>query len=126
MQIFLIVLGGVLGTLSRYFLTTFVNHVGSTNHSSVAFPLGTLTVNLIGAFTIGCLFTLFANNDNVIKPFLMIGFLGAFTTMSGFTYEAMTIFEDEAYIKAIIYALLGSGGPLIACCLGVQIVKRLA
>ena len=124
MQVFLIVLGGVFGTLSRYFLTTFVNHVGSTNHSSVAFPLGTLTVNLIGAFVIGCLLSFFANNDNIIKPFLMIGFLGAFTTMSGFTYEAMNIFEEQAYLRGMIFVILGSAGPLIACFIGMQLVRR--
>lgn len=123
MQIFLIVLGGTLGTLSRYFLTSYTNQVGIVDQSAV-FPLGTLTVNLIGAFTIGCLFAFFANNDGAIRAFLMIGFLGAFTTMSGFTYEAMKIFEDQAYVRGVIYVFLGSGGPLIACFVGMQLVRR--
>jgi fluoride exporter len=105
-----ITLGGILGTLARYFLQGWVQQ-----RSGLAqFPVGTLVINLIGSFIIGLVIR-FATSSTLISPdlraALTIGFCGAFTTMSTFSYESMTLLADGEYWYAGLYM----GGTVIGC-----------
>jgi CrcB protein len=83
-----IALGGVLGTLARYFLQGWVQQ----RSGLVTFPVGTLAINLVGSFIVGLVIRL-ATGSTLVTPdlraALTIGFCGAFTTMSTFSYESM-------------------------------------
>ena len=87
-----LVVGGILGTVGRYLLSTAVYRWLGT-----AFPYGTLVVNLLGALVIGFLATL-AEKKFLLTPefrmFWMIGFLGAFTTFSSLIYESWKLMQD--------------------------------
>jgi CrcB protein len=105
-----ITLGGILGTLARYFLQGWVQQ----RSGLATFPVGTLAINLIGSFIIGLAIRL-ATGSTLISPdlraALTIGFCGAFTTMSTFSYESMKLLADGEYWYAGMYM----GGTVIGC-----------
>src|SRR5581483_3939288 len=80
------------------------------------FPVGTLAINLAGSFAIGFIVRL-ATGSTVITPELRagltIGFCGAFTTMSTFSYETVRLLADGEYWSASLYM-----GGTVAGCLG--------
>jgi fluoride exporter len=109
-----ITLGGILGTLARYFLQGALQLRGGT------FPTGTLAINIGGSFLLGFIMR-FATGSTVISPelrgALTIGFCGAFTTMSTFGYESIRLLGDGEYWSAALYisgSLLGCLGAVIA------------
>jgi fluoride exporter len=105
-----IALGGVIGTLARYFLQGWVQQ----RSGLVSFPVGTLAINLVGSFVLGFVVRL-ATGSTIISPdaraALTIGFCGAFTTMSTFSYESMKLLGDGEYWLAGLYM----GGTVIGC-----------
>ena len=109
-----ITLGGIVGTLARYFVQ------GIVQTRAGAFPAGTLVINLARSFLLGLIVRL-ATGSTVISPelrgALTIGFCGAFTTMSTFSYESMKLLGDGEYWYAGLYM----GGTIIGC-LGAVIV----
>ncbi len=103
-----IALGGILGTLARYVLQ------GALQTRGGAFPTGTLAINLAGSFLIGFIMR-FATGSTVVTPELRggltIGFCGAFTTMSTFSYESIRLLGDGEYW----YAGMSMGGTIVGC-----------
>ncbi len=110
-----IALGGMLGTLARYVLQGWIQ----ARAGLATFPVGTLAINLAGSFAIGFIVRL-ATGSTVITPEvragLTIGFCGAFTTMSTFSYESMRLLADGEYWSAGLYM-----GGTVAGCLGAVI-----
>jgi CrcB protein len=86
----LVGVGGSGGALARYYVT-----IGMTRLLGPEWPVGTLTANLLGSFAIGVLAAMAARNQ--LPPFVqasaMVGFLGAFTTFSTFSLEAVSLFR---------------------------------
>ena len=67
------------------------------------FPYGTLSVNVIGSFFIGIAFVLLTERLTVgaeVRAFIMIGFLGAFTTFSTFSLETLFLLQEGLLVKA--------------------------
>jgi CrcB protein len=95
-----VALGGALGSVLRYLLGTWFQVLSN----SIAFPYGTLAVNLIGCFVIGFLSQL-AESRSAFTPesraFLFIGILGGFTTFSSFGNETMNLFREGAGWNAL-------------------------
>ena len=113
MTVLYIAAGGVIGTLSRYYLEGWIQH-----RAGSSFPLGTLVINLAGSLLIGFVLRL-ATGATVITPewraALTIGFCGAFTTMSTFSYESYRLIGDGEYWYAGLYV----GGTVVGCFLAV-------
>ncbi|KPL79376.1 hypothetical protein ADN00_02760 [Ornatilinea apprima] len=88
-QIIVIGLGGFLGAIMRYGLSSFVQSA----LRNVNFPYGTLIVNLLGCFIIGLLSALAELRPfpPELRTFLMVGLLGAFTTFSTFSNESFNL-----------------------------------
>jgi fluoride exporter len=105
-----ITLGGIAGTLARYLLQGWVQ----ARAGGAVFPVGTLAINLAGSFALGFLIR-YATGSAVITPELRgglaIGFCGAFTTMSTFSYESMKLLGDGEYWYAGLYM----GGTILGC-----------
>jgi fluoride exporter len=100
-QLLLIALGGAGGALCRYGLVNLINQF---NHGK--FPMGTLTVNVIGSFLIGVVYVLIAERLSLHpdwRSILMVGFLGAFTTFSTFSLEVITLLENGQLVTALTY-----------------------
>jgi len=90
-QIVLIGIGGFFGAISRFVISKTTSSVWGS------FPLGTLLVNVIGSFILGFLYYS-AMESKMISPelrsFIGVGFIGAFTTMSTFSYESFRFLEQ--------------------------------
>jgi CrcB protein len=99
MRIFLIGAGGFLGSVARYLLSGFVQ--GAAPES--LFPLGTLTVNVLGSAGIGFLWELaeqYGVLSDLSRAFWIVGFLGGFTTFSAFANETFALARDSEYAGA--------------------------
>jgi CrcB protein len=103
----LIALGGATGALLRYGVDTTV-----TGLTGATFPFGTLVVNVSGSFVLGLLFGLVVERSLLppeVRPALMIGLLGAYTTFSTWMLESWRLVEDGAYL----YAIANLGGSVL-------------
>ena len=111
--------GGLAGTLARYFLQGWIQTRSGT------FPLGTLVINIAGSLTLGFIIR-YATGSTVMSPemraALTIGFCGAFTTMSTFSYESMALLGDGEYLRAGMYM----GGTIVGCLVAVIVGTMLA
>ncbi|HEY3219794.1 MAG TPA: fluoride efflux transporter CrcB [Gemmatimonadales bacterium] len=123
MTLLYIALGGVAGTLSRYGLEGWIQ-----TRTATGFPLGTLTVNLAGSLLLGFILRL-ATGTAVISPDvragLTIGFCGAFTTMSTFSYESVSLLHDGDYVRAAVYMSATILGCVVAVVLGTALANKL-
>ena len=118
-----IAFGGALGALSRYWLTVSIERFNSTG-----FPLGTFVVNLLGSFLIGLLYILFAEKLSVAdqwRPVIITGFLGAMTTFSTFSLDALLLFQQGQYNTALFYVLSSVMICIFAAYVGMQIARML-
>jgi CrcB protein len=98
-----VAMGGALGSMARYALSTWIFQV-----SSHKFPYGTLTVNVLGSFLMGVLFVVIVEKaalPSEMRSLLMIGFMGAFTTFSAFSLDAVVLWQNGNFFMALIYTL---------------------
>lgn len=104
--------GGALGALSRYWLLLWVTALGATR-----FPWGTLLVNVLGSCAIGVLYVLISEKLVLTehwRALLVVGYLGAFTTFSTFSMDALLLLQDGRVLPAAAYV----GGSVLLCLTG--------
>ena len=103
MTLFLIGLGGAMGSVLRYLLGGAIQHL-----SPRGFPIGTLSVNVLGCLLIGILAQLFLNvqTSAPMRALLVVGFCGGFTTFSAFSHETTGLIEGGEYFRAGTYVFL--------------------
>ena len=92
-----------------------------------SFPLATLSINVIGSFLMGLLFTLTLEKLSLSGPIrtgILTGGLGAYTTFSTFSIEAYTLFQAGHLVKAAAYLIISVVLGLIAVILGVWLAQR--
>jgi CrcB protein len=79
-------LGAIAGALSRYYLT-----LGFQQWWGLTSPVGTVAINLSGAFLMG-FFTHLAVERKMLSPdiqlIIAVGFLGSYTTFSTYVLDA--------------------------------------
>jgi len=121
LPIILIALGGALGALARYGLG------GVIQGNKVHFPYGTLVVNIVGCLAMGMLMGLVSTN--IAKPehrlLFGIGFLGAFTTFSTFSFETLSLFQSNNPAGGLLYIGLSMVGCLAAVTVGYLITHAI-
>lgn len=123
LHLFILVgLGGMLGSMARYWVTI------NLAQSSPGFPIGTLTVNIIGCFIIAVV-AMLAEKTTLISPetrlFLATGLCGGFTTFSALMYEISMLLRDNEWWYAGIYVNASLIGGFLALYLGMLIVNKL-
>ncbi len=110
---------GALGAVARYAVDGAVSRA-----TAGQFPWGTLVVNIAGSFALGALVELTTNRMVLPAEWriaLGIGFLGAFTTFSTFTYETFRMLESGAVGEALLNVALSLVLGLLAAALGVGV-----
>ena len=103
MHWFAVAIGGALGAMARYAVSTWIFSV-----SSHKFPYATLSVNVLGSFIMGILFVVIIERAALpveMRGLLMIGFLGAFTTFSTFSLDALGLWQNGHLFLALVYVL---------------------
>jgi CrcB protein len=117
-QMLYVALGGAIGAMLRF---ACMNMIGLTH-----FPFGTLLVNVLGSFLLGTLLKLSALHISLTEPLrlaLVVGALGAFTTFSTFSMDAMYLLEKGAFLKLSLYVSASVILSLGAFYIGTTIVK---
>lgn len=103
--------GGALGAMLRFYITAQLSPVAGNR-----FPLGTLVVNLIGCALIA-LFYVAIVEKALLPPYwrhlLIGGFLGALTTFSTFSLDALLLWQNGLHLVAAVYVLANVLGCLL-------------
>lgn len=107
-----VAVGAFLGGMSRLFIGQLI---GAT------FPIATILVNLIGCFLL-TFFTTYTEEYIPLPRWLVLGFgtgfLGAFTTFSSLTLDALHLLQTGHYMHWFIYSLLSIIGGVVFAVLG--------
>ncbi len=99
LQIVSIAMAGALGALGRWFISLAGYRLFGTG-----FAWGTLIANVLGCFLLGFLMPLClasAKISDTLRLAITVGFLGALTTFSTFSYESIKYMEDGSWTLAI-------------------------
>jgi CrcB protein len=98
-----VAIGGALGSVARYALSSWIFDITSNK-----FPYATLIVNVAGSFVMGILFVLIVERAVLpaeMRSLLMIGFIGAFTTFSAFSLDALGLWQNGHVLMSVIYMI---------------------
>lgn len=93
--------GGALGAIARYLVFVFAVHLLGRS-----FPYGTILVNVLGSLVMGFLVEAMAlawNAPMETRLFLVVGFLGAFTTFSTFSMDFAALYERDRLDLCALY-----------------------
>ena len=120
--IILVALGGAVGSVCRYKLSSFVLH----QTINWRFPLGTFLVNVIGCLIIGVLsglilkFEMFSSQSRLL---LITGVMGGFTTFSAFGLETFYLIREKEFLVAGSYVFGSVVIGLVALWIGFALVS---
>lgn len=116
--------GGALGAISRYGLYNAVHAAfGRT------FPYGTLAVNVLGSLLMGFFYVWLFDRLNVgpaWRAFLLVGFLGSFTTFSAFSIETLNLLEQGAWARSTVNVVASVVVCISAAWIGTILARQLA
>tara|TARA_B100000686_G_scaffold350352_1_gene446091 strand:- start:351 stop:731 length:381 start_codon:yes stop_codon:yes gene_type:complete len=119
----IVAIGGAVGTLGRYLLTSYLAQLTSSS-----FPWAVLTINVVGSFLLGVIIQLAAENILVtpeIKALITVGFLGAFTTFSTFSLDIVELCERGQWALAFLYTFASVLMAVLGLVGGVMVVKAI-
>lgn len=124
----LVFLGGGLGAVCRYLVTTQIGARFGT-----MFPWGTLSVNLLGSLLMGCILGLIllltertgSGLGEAARLLLTVGFLGGFTTFSSFSMETLTLLRGGSLFYALANIGMNVILGLLAAWLGLSLSRML-
>ena len=118
-----IALGGALGAVLRYLLGNQISILFGSN-----FPFSILIINVIGSFFMGMAiesFNLFSISNEPLQKFFTVGILGAFTTFSTFSLDAVDLILKNRFFDAFIYVFASVILAIGFLFLGIQFIKLL-
>lgn len=123
-RLLLVALGGAVGAVSRYLLSGWVARL---THES-PFPWGTFAVNVVGSLLLGLLMGAGSEGRWLVSPTVRvlvgIGFLGALTTFSTFSYETIEALRVGDLRIALLNVAGNLAATLVACSLGFEAGTR--
>lgn len=119
---FAIAMGGALGATARFAMSHHVYQWFGRD-----FAWGTLSVNMLGSFIMGLSAILLVDKLGVStewRAFILVGFLGAFTTFSTFSYETMQYIQIGEMTKALLNISVSVVTCVVAVWLGMLAAKQ--
>jgi fluoride exporter len=119
MLVLALLLGGAIGAPARYVIDELVKE----RYPGV-FPWGTFLINVTGSLILGVItgLALYHGLGNVPRTAIGVGFCGAFTTFSTFSYETVRLVETDAIGPAFANALGSVVAGLAAAALGLALM----
>jgi CrcB protein len=113
-------LAGAAGAITRYGVGRAVG--------ARTFPWATLSINVVGSFLLGVLLAGPGSTrwSTTVTTALGVGFLGAFTTFSTFTYETDELLRDNRPAMAVAYVGLSLALGLAAGAIGYVVGRQMA
>ncbi|MEY9770164.1 fluoride efflux transporter CrcB [Sinorhizobium fredii] len=123
MAYLIVFIGAGLGGAMRHGVNQLAAHL-----LGLAFPYGTLTINVAGSVAMGILAEYFALRGELpqeIRLFLTTGILGGFTTFSTFSLDAVSLWERGQWGAAAAYVSSSLVLSLTGLAAGLTIVRVL-
>lgn len=118
-----VAIGGAFGAVSRYWLVSLLSGAGAQR-----FPWGTFTVNVIGSLCIGMMYILISERlvlSEQWRAVLIVGYLGAFTTFSTFSLDALLLAQEGFILQSIAYVLASVLVCILSAYLGIALMRAL-
>jgi CrcB protein len=115
--------GGAVGALLRYSLQVAIPA------ATGKLPVAMLLANVLGSLAMGILFVLIQEKtllEEWLRPLLMVGLLGAFTTFSTFSLDTIRLLEAGQFTVAVTNILLSVVLSVGAAYIGITITRLLS
>jgi CrcB protein len=115
-------IGGVVGSLFRYLIAIMTSLLWQGN-----FPVGTLIINLTGAFLLGWFTNRFVVGKKFHPYFLTSftsGVVGSYTTFSTFCLDTVKLIDQGAYFSGILYIAGSLLGGLLFVKMGLMLGEK--
>ena len=116
-----IAVGGGCGSVARFLVAREMEHwLGNF------LPYGTLAVNVLGSLALGWLATVFLDRPEIniaLRLGIAVGFLGAFTTFSAFSFESVQLMLNGTVWRAALNVAANTVVCLGMCYLGMQLAR---
>ncbi len=122
-----IAIGGAAGAVSRYLLSGWVNQAMNST-SGGNFPFGTLAVNVLGSLVIGAIIQLGQSSNSIPEHWragITVGFLGALTTFSTFSYETIVHMEQGEWRISLGNIVANVVLCVVAVWVGLSVVRSM-
>ncbi len=114
-----VAIGGAVGAVLRYASVLF-----ATRSFGGSFPIGTLSVNVIGSLIMGFLVIFLTQRNWMnLSPLLLIGVLGGFTTFSAFSLDTYNLLSAGEISGTIYYLFLSVFLSIVALLLGIYLAR---
>ena len=114
-------IGAVAGANFRYLVGGWIS-----DRFGAEFPFGTLFINATGSLVMGFVITLVTVRVLApwwVRPMVAIGFLGAYTTFSTFSYETLALIRAGSLLLAGLNVLASVGLALLGVYLGTVVAQ---
>lgn len=124
MPLLLVAAGGALGAVARQVIGAWMQ-----GRVPAGFPWGTLLVNTAGSLLLGGFLSAWERMawSPDVRALVAVGFLGAFTTFSTFSFETLALAQRGEWVRAAAYVLasvtLGLLGVAVGLLLGSATVR---
>jgi CrcB protein len=118
-----IAIGGAMGAMGRYWVSSCLLPI-----SSYKFPYATFSVNVVGSLLMGILYVIIVERGGLpeqARHLLMVGFLGAFTTFSTFSLDAISLWQNGGQTMALIYVFSTVFSCLLAIIVAIWLTRLL-
>jgi CrcB protein len=119
----LISVGAIFGANTRYWISNW-----AAQKFGVNFPFGTVIINLTGSFLVGVFLTLAIDRlmiDPRLRLLIVVGFFGAYTTFSTYTYESFNLISSGQWFLGLMNLFGSTILGILAVGLGVYLGKAL-
>lgn len=115
-----VAVGGAAGALARYGVGLLLPHARGT------FPWGTFGINVLGGLLIGALIVEITEKRQahpLVRPLLVTGVLGGFTTFSTYAVDTEQLFAAHSVGTALVYAAGTLAAAVAATWVGVRLAR---